>query len=267
MGIEEKVAVNKFDVKVTNYTDEHHYTILWLKDGFKTISIDFNHFLFQPGSIYFVTPGRNIEFSYNKQPKGWILSFTKEIFNRQIKENLIIRDVDLFSSLGQTPKIILSPKIGDRIHSITEMIDELIGSEIPNRDLAIISLLKTLLIYCDSKCNIRLTSDSNNNQIHIVTTFKDLVAKNYMQIHKVSDYACMMNISTKYLNQVVKKVLGVTAKSVIQEQLIIQARRELKFSNNSIKEIAYKLGFSEPFHFSNYFKKMIGCSPSRYRHL
>jgi len=238
-----------------------------MKNGFKSISIDFGNFEAQPGSIYFINPGTKILLEYSGKPEGWILKFSRNLFNEQIRENLVIKDADLFASLGQTPKIILSPKIGDRVHYITEMIDELIGSQIPNREYAVASLLKTLLIYCDSKCNIRITRENYSAGVKIVVLYKEQVSKNYHLNHKVSDYAKMMNISTKYLSQVVKEVLGVTAKSVIDEQLVIHARRELKFSNCSIKEIAYSLGFSDPFHFSNYFKKQNGCSPSEYRSL
>ncbi len=112
---------------------------------------------------------------------------------------------------------------------------------------------------------IRQTSENNTHQVHMISTFKDLVARHYTKYHRVSDYAGMMNISPKYLNQVVKKVMGVTARSIIQEQLIIHARRDLKFSNDSVKQIAFRLGYAEPFHFSSFFKKKVGCSPSDYR--
>ncbi len=262
---ETQVSVTKFDHGVTELTDNKHFVILWMKKGFKSITIDFDHFDVQAGSIYFIIPGRTIRPEYCSQPAGWILKFTRKVFNEQLKENLVIKDVDLLSSLGHTPNMILSPKIGDRVHTITEMIDELSGSRIPNREYAVISLLKALLIYCDSKCNIRISQKNYSNSVKIVTRYKELVAEHYSTHHKVSDYAQMMNISTKYLSQVVKEVLDVTAKSVIDEQLVIHARRDLKFSNDSVKEIAFRLGFSDPFHFSNYFKRQMGSSPSEYR--
>lgn len=264
-AIEEKITIRKFNRRVLNLSDENNYMILWMKKGFTSVTIDFNTFSFQPNSIYFITPGRKVVLKYKSEPDGWILNFSREYFTDQIRENLIIRDIDIFESFGEVPKIILSPKIGDRIHTIAEMIDELVGSPIPNRESAIGSMLKTLLIYCDSNCNIRITDENNNGQVQIVSEFKERVAKNLTKTHKVSDYARMMSISPQYLNQVVKSVLGVTAKSLIQEQLTIKARRELKFSNDSIKEIAFRLGFSDPFYFSSYFKKEMGCSPSEYR--
>ncbi|MFO7846690.1 MAG: helix-turn-helix domain-containing protein [Balneolaceae bacterium] len=259
------ISVKKFDPAVDCLCENQYYMILWMKEGVASVKIDFESFTTPQNSIWFITPGKKVELDFHSEPGGWIIKFSKLFFNSQIRENLIIKDVDLFASFEQIPKIILSPKIGDRVHMITEMIDEMIGSQIPNRDHAISSLLKTLLIYCDSKCNIRMTHENNTGKIQIVTTFKDLVNKNCRTIHQVSEYAAMMNISPKYLNQVVKEVLSVTAKSIIHEQLTIHARRELTFSNSSIKEIAFDLGFTDPFYFSTYFKKQVGCSPTEYR--
>lgn len=267
MKTSESIAVKKFNSEVSDYTDQKNYAVLWLKSGFKSIRIDFEDFTVPSNSIYFINPKRRVFINFDQEPKGWLIRFSGDYFKYQIREKLIIRRADVLAPLDIHPRIILSPNIGERIHSIAEMIDELSGSEIPNKETAIASLFRTLLIYCDSKCNIRISEDNNGNEVQIVKMFKDLVAKYYKDTHKVSEYAEMMNISSKYLNQVVKSVLGVTAKSVIHEQLIIQARRELKFSNKSVKEIAFHLGFTEPFHFSNYFKKMIGTSPSEYRSL
>lgn len=259
------ISVYRFDNNKQEIFSPDEYSIMLIKGGFSSVSIDFEKFTTPSNSIWFITPGKHVTLEYDGAPVGWILRFTKKVFSYAIRESLIIKDVELFRSFGTVPKIILSPKISKRVHSITEMIDEFIGSEIPNKESAVTSLLETLLIYCDSKCNIRITEENNVGKIQHVTTFKDLVEKHVRSKHKVAEYAKMMNISSKYLNQVVKEVLGVTAKSVIMEQIIIMARRELKFSDQSIKEIAFKIGFTEPFHFSNYFKKQMGCSPSEYR--
>lgn len=261
------ISVNKFDKHVPGFTDPDNFTIIWIEKGIRNIQIDFELFDPTPGSIFFILPGQQVFLEFESKPSGWIIHFSSCFFKNRIEENLIIKQVDIFSTFAEVPKIILSPKIGERIHLIAEMIDEFAGSEIPNKEAAAASLLKTLLIYCDSRCNIRLNVENQSNDIQIARVYKNLVSKHFKEIHQVSEYADMMNLSPRYLNQVVKKVLGVTAKSVIHEQIIIKARRELKFSNDSIKEIAFNLGFCDSFYFSNYFKKMIGCSPSDYRSL
>lgn len=262
--IEDSIGLRCYDPSTADYVDEERYTIFWIKQGVEAITIDQTRFLAQPNSIFFVVRGATARLDYGPDPQGWILRFSNEIF-QDVTRSLIIKDADIFSSFGQVPRIILSPRINARVAGIAEMIDELIGSRLLHREIAIASLLRTLLIYCDSECNVRIADDNSTTKVQVVTRYKDLVAKHYTETHQVSDYASMLNITPKYLNQVTREILGVTAKSIIHEQLTIQARRELKFSDDSIKQIAFKLGFSEPSHFSKYFKRQVGCSPSVYR--
>jgi len=267
MRRKETISIQPFDVSITDYSDSESYQVLWLKQGIGTVMIDLDEFAATPNTICFLTPERSVKISFTSKATGFILRFSKMFFQDLTREDLKIKEAALLSLADPIPKIILSPKIADRVHEIAEMIDELCASEIPNKEAAVASLLKTLLIYCDSNCNIRLNGTSNQNKIRLVTTYKELVAKHFTNVHQVNEYANMMNISPKYLNQVVREILGVTAKAVIIEQLMIKARHDLKFSNQSIKEIAFDLGFSEPFHFSNFFKREFGFSPTEFRHI
>jgi AraC family transcriptional regulator, transcriptional activator of pobA len=262
----ETITIKRLDTTNPDCTDPDNYQLIWIADGLKSITIDFDIIPFYQNSIFFLTPGRiaSLEF-LDEPPSGWIMSFSGAYFKSQHLDGLKIKDIDLFDAYGEVPRIVLSPKIGDRIHSLAEMISELAESAIPNREVAISSLLRTLLVYCDSKCNIKVVFDSNRHDLNLVSKFKHQVSLNYLQFHRVSQYAEMLNVSPKYLNQVVKRVMGVTAKSVIQEQLIMHASRDLKFTNESVKEIAFKLGFAESEHFSHFFKKETNHSPSFYR--
>ncbi len=59
--------------------------------------------------------------------------------------------------------------------------------------------------------------------------------------------------------------IGKTSKELIQSRISIEAKRMLYFSDLSIKEIGYELGFSEPANFSAFFKNCTGMSPSTFR--
>jgi AraC family transcriptional regulator, transcriptional activator of pobA len=258
--------VRRLESKNPNYTDPDNYQIFWITNGIESITVDLEEIPFYKNTILFLTPGRVVKLRFLKEPPaGWILGFSREFFKNQDLEGLNIKNADIFHGYNEMPRIVLSPKIGDRIHSIAEMIAEFAGSKIPNKEVAISALLRVLLIYCDSNCNIKPACNSNRQDVNFVSLFKFHVSRNILHCHRVSQYAELMNVSPKYLNQKVKRVLGTTAKSVIQEQLIIQAARDLKFSNESIKEIAFKLGFVEPEHFSHFFKKGTGFSPTFFR--
>ncbi|MFO7977403.1 MAG: helix-turn-helix transcriptional regulator [Bacteroidales bacterium] len=258
--------IRRLDRKNKLFADQDHYHILWIEQGIKSLMADVQEAPFFPNSIIFLLPGKRLRLRFAcDPPKGWVLQFSREFFRNQYLEGLNINHADLFMVGNQLPSIVLSPKIGQRVHSLAEMIAEVLQSQIPNREQAASALLKSMLVYCDSSCNIRVSHHSNSHHLRMVSAFKHQVSRHFHEKHHVADYAEMLNVSPKYLNQVVKTVMGVTAKSIIAEQILIQACRDLKFSNESIKEIALNLGFSEPEHFSNFFKKSTGGSPSDYR--
>jgi len=141
----------------------------------------------------------------------------------------------------------------------------LLGTHLNHKEDAILSLLNTFFVYCDGQCNIKSVINKNGSKKTLVYNFKKLVDKNLAELHEVSDYANLLNITPKYLNECVKSVLGFTAKDLIAEQLMMQSRHRLKFSDQSIKEISYELGFSSPEYFSYFFKNQTGISPSALR--
>lgn len=267
MENQDEIVIRSFELGKREYTNGEYYQILWMRNGFKQVHIDDQEFEACPNLICFLTPTRFVTVEPGDDFEGWILLFSKSYMRDRVRENLRIKEAELLSGFGEIPKIILSPKIGDRVHNLAEMIDELSGSIIPNREQGVASLFKTLLVYCDSRCNIRLNGECSQNGVRLVANYKELIAKNYKTIHRVSLYAEQLHVTPKYLNRAVREILGVTAKSLIVEQIMIHARRELKFSAKNVKEIAFELGFSEPFHFSNFFKREFGSSPTDFRQM
>ncbi len=86
-----------------------------------------------------------------------------------------------------------------------------------------------------------------------------------LQLRTASDFANQLNVHVNHLNRAVKETMGKTTSQVIAERLLQEAKLLLKHSSWSVSEIAYALGFSEATHFSNFFKKHVQISPSKFR--
>lgn len=95
--------------------------------------------------------------------------------------------------------------------------------------------------------------------------FKSLLQKHFKTIRTPKDYANRLNISPAYLNQVVKKQTGMPLSYWIQQEIILEAKRLLFFTNHSIKEIAFILGYEDPGYFSRLFTKSTGITPLSFR--
>ncbi len=82
-----------------------------------------------------------------------------------------------------------------------------------------------------------------------------------------SDFAQQLNVHVNHLNRAVKESAGKTTSQLVADRLLQEAKIMLKHSQWNVSEIAYSLGFSEVTHFNNFFKKMVGTSPGRFRNV
>ena len=95
--------------------------------------------------------------------------------------------------------------------------------------------------------------------------FMMLLEKDYKISRDVNYYAEKMNISSKYLTNIVSQVTGHTPKTIIDQYVILQLKMHLKRSTQSIKEMAWEFHFADVSFFCRYFKKHTGLTPQQIR--
>ncbi len=95
--------------------------------------------------------------------------------------------------------------------------------------------------------------------------FTQLVNQNFNRQLKLSTYASELGITEPYLNNICQQLLGKNAKQIVQQRVILEAKRHLIYTVQSISQIAYKLGFNDPAYFSRFFKRITRETPKDYR--
>lgn len=116
-----------------------------------------------------------------------------------------------------------------------------------------------------------------NNNSPIISVFndielelsrpKDAVEDKFKTIKSVARFAGLMVVSEKKLNKATATTLGKSPKELIDERIILEAKRMLVHTNSSIKEIGFDLGFDEPTNFIKYFRKHEAKTPVAFRKL
>jgi AraC-like DNA-binding protein len=99
----------------------------------------------------------------------------------------------------------------------------------------------------------------------IIAKFVQLIDEWYKSEKSVAFYAERLNISANYLNVLSNRVLQKSASFLIQERILLEAKRLLKISDKTIKAIVFDLGFYDNASFSKFFKSHTNMTPSQFK--
>ena len=98
-----------------------------------------------------------------------------------------------------------------------------------------------------------------------VEELRRLVDQHFRKERLISFYAGRLAMTADRLNDHVKRATGVTAGHLIRQRVLTEAKRQLVFTSQPIHEIAYDLAFSDPSHFTRFFRKQTGTTPQAFR--
>ncbi len=97
--------------------------------------------------------------------------------------------------------------------------------------------------------------------------FRDHIEEHFRSWHKVSEYADRLGYSTRTLNRLARQHTGLSAKELIDERVVLEAKRQLSHADASVSEIAEQLGFDDASNFSSYFRRQTSTTPGAFRAL
>jgi len=244
-----------------------YFTILLIDKAEGKHIIDFKAYQLFDHSLYFIHPGQVHQFIASEKPEGWIVNFSNLFLVQHGISNQMIDNVYLYKKHGESPPLPVPEGQFEIYRDLIRQIQHYNNLQLEYKKDALGALLKLLLIQSNNHCS--LNKDGNLQSIEagnqLVRNFKQLIEIHFKEYHKVSDYADMLAVTSDYLNKSVKTLTGKSAKEYILNRLLLEAKRVLLFTEVTNKELSYTLGFEEPAHFSNFFKKYSGLSPLDFR--
>lgn len=178
-------------------------------------------------------------------------------------------------ALIETPVLHLDQNIRGYFEDYLKLIGKLANSELPMYKDAVRSLISSMVSIAAGQwiADINRLRDEkvvklNSRSEHKTLTFRQfikLVSENYTQQRQVIFYADQLCMSPKYLSKLVKDVSGKSAPEWIDSYVLLEAKHLLKYSDMPIKEIVFRLNFSNQTVFYKYFKAHTGMTPTDYR--
>lgn len=259
-----------FDESGANPDEPHKhnfYTIIFSKKGEGFHAIDFTRHEIKNNRVFFLMPGQVHQVFTPVRPIGIVIMFTSEFLCKYNISEDFLTNLGLFSCRPDTPPLDLSMELSDKLYIMGKEIESLFNRGDRFVYEAVAAWLKLFLIECNRV--VEMNYGGNTQLIEtgrdLVKRFKVLLERKFNEWHQVSKYAKALNITSDYLNSVMKDSVGTTAKDFIQNRVVIEAKRMGIHTELSSKEIAYSLGFQDPSHFSNFFKKREGITFSEFR--
>ncbi|MCK0189844.1 helix-turn-helix domain-containing protein [Arenibacter sp. F20364] len=239
------------------------YNFIFFTEGSGRHFIDFKWYPVQQNSLVYLTKEQVNAFDFSESLKGFCIIFTEEYFVdcfSNLTEELVFRlfNPQLFSPILQIPK-----------ESDFENYFKLLQKEYNNPEtFNQRSIVNSLFIILISKAeNIKQKQTyhiKDTSKIVLFHNFTSLIEHNYSKSRSANFYADKLAVTYKHLNTICKELVNKTAKNVIDDFIILQAKRNLINSPIKSTELAYKLGFEDPTNFTKYFKKNTGLTPNSF---
>lgn len=236
------------------------YTLFWCESGSAEVLIDEKIFTLKTSQIVTITSG---QFHQLLSVDGELtaLEFTLDFFSKSDSDIELIFHNGLFCHFGMNELITIY-----RPAFITEMLN-MIDKETLEKPYQYListhSLIELVLI------EINRSKIANGDEIWkpdaLFLKFLESVRIHFSENYPISRFAHILGTTETKLNEISKQHTNKTAQSVIYSLTISEAKRLLLYEKLSVKEIAYQLGFNDPFYFSNFFKKHTSLSPKEYQ--
>ena len=237
-------------------TDTMHvhgfYEIIWFQSGSGSHYVDFNRYPISAGSIFFISPGQIHSFDTSHDQQGYVLKVCTELF-------------DDFADLS-------CAKVQEKDSAALEMLVRAMEAELKNEDSlahkeALQALVKLFVIMVRRSYEGLSPSTINPQKpsYKAFQNFRKLIEENYCRLHAVKDYASLLGVSSKTLTLYAGEFSNYTPLELINNRIILEAKRLLRYSILSVKEIAFRLGFDDPSYFGKFFKRIVKQSPADYR--
>lgn len=256
-----------------NFHTLDFYSVTWIEQGDFDLIVDMDKKHIPNKSVLFLVPGKlyRIANATSDLISGISINFSEEYF---CSLNPLWAHFVKFDIMQKA--CVLPIRNHDTRQRIKELISLLKANQ-GNTDVSICSKALTysaltVLMCVLSKADEFVYSKNSTSPLNVPNhalylSFVDKIEHNFRLHHTVKFYTEELGVSYNLLNNCCKDNIGVTALNVINERIMMEAKRLLLFSEKRINEISQVLGFDEPSHFNVFFRKHMAMSPNRFRKL
>ncbi len=258
-----KIYTPSFD-KLVNINEPFYYLILL--DGNSTFSINEHHYMCDGKYLVFLSPYQFLKWEKTTINSLHYLSFHGDFYCIEYHKEDIACNGILFNNIYTTPYIHLSDELYNEVIVLLRKIQELASYNEPYNQSIVKTYLQLILALSSKEKQLSQEIPLyDSDKMNSIFNFQHVLETHFIKEKSVAFYAEMFNLSVDAFSKKVKKLFGKTPSVLIQERIILEAKKKLHLTYKSIKEISNELGFEDEFYFSRFFKKHVAVSPKKFR--
>ncbi|MFI5136807.1 MAG: helix-turn-helix domain-containing protein [Sphingobacteriales bacterium] len=243
------------------------YSLIWVKEGEGTLKADFSDYSYKENTLFAFAPYQPFMFAGNPSIRGVAIQFHSDFYCIHRNPTETSCDTVIFNNIYEPPFISLDTEEQETFNLTLNLLNREIKNEAESKDELLVYYLKILLV---NAVRIKNKTQTNAGPVSkkssvLLQNLKKEIESNFKEKHSPGDYAALLNISSNALAKITKNYFNKTLSDLIAERIIIEAKRELYFTDKTVKEIAYYLGYQDEYYFSRFFKLNAEVSPQLYR--
>lgn len=245
-----------------------YYTVMLVKDMHTGVVVNNIEYIASGDALFFLTPFQSLYFSSGVPDDCTLIQFNVDLFCLEKHDSEIGCNGILFNSVFDPPMLSVSREQMSYFYNMLQkMGDEIMEHNVGSVDM-LESYVKQFLIQ-----SVRIKKATQTMQ-HMekqcaehakIMELRMLIDKHYREERKLKFYAEQLFLSESGLHKLISNHIGKTFTELLYDKIIIDAKKQLYVTNNSVKEISYDLGFNDPAYFNRFFKKQCTITPEHYR--
>lgn len=251
--------------QLTSPEQYSEYTILFIAEGKGIYHADWATYEYEGPVLLFSTPLQLIYLKQAMPVPVSVLQFHGDFYCIEYHRKEVACNGLLFNNLYVQPCIKLS---ADEGIAFQQLLADMLG-EFDQQQPAELVLRAYLQLFLAkaSTIKLKLIGDSRDRteKDELMEQFSRLLEQHFLSLHKPNDYAQLLAMSPNNFSKRCMRYFKRTPSQMIQERLVLEAKKQLHLTRQSIKEIAYNLKFQDEFYFSRFFKKLTQVSPQSFR--
>ncbi len=256
-SLDDRSRPSEWTIQPHLHRDLNH--IILIAEGGGSMRADGESVDFEAPCLLLVPAGIIHGFSWHRNSRGWVITIADSYLH-----HLLERDADLHP-LFRTPGAVALPDAPEVETRINTLARELAWSG-PGQRAAVEALLLWLMVQALRHATLSDSSaSSGGRQARLVARLRERIEQRFRHREPVAAHARALGVSETALRHACARAAGLSPAAMLDERALLEARRLLLYSNLSVAEVGYAVGFEDPAYFSRFFARHTGRSPRDWR--